>query len=194
MKEILIFGHKSPDTDTTTSAIVMADIEKKLGNESKACVLGKINKETEYVLNYLNIEMPGILEEVIEGQNVILVDHNEFSQSVKGIEAANILKVIDHHRISDFKTDSPLYYRSEPVGCTATVLYKLYKENNLEIEKKYAMLMLSAIISDTLLFKSPTCTNEDREIANELLKLVDIDINSYGMDLLKARNRFKCFF
>ena len=188
MNKILIFGHKSPDTDTTTSAMVMADIEQKLGNKAKACILGDINKETEYIFDYLNIEKPEFLEEIEEGQDVILVDHNEFAQSVKGIEKANILKVIDHHRISDFKTDSPLYYRAEPVGCTGTILYSLYKEYGFEIDRTNAILMLSAIISDTLLFKSPTCTKQDREVAEKLASIANIDIEEYGMNMLKARN------
>jgi manganese-dependent inorganic pyrophosphatase len=186
MNKTLIFGHKSPDTDTVTSSVVMADIEKKLGNEAESCILGKLNKETKFVFNYLKIEEPKFLEKVEEGQPVILVDHNEFAQSVCGIENANVLKVVDHHRISDFKTDSPLYYRAEPVGSTATVLYKLYKENDLEIDKTHATLMLSAIISDTLLFKSPTCTTKDREVAEKLSKIADINIEEYGIEMLKA--------
>lgn len=115
MEEILIFGHKSPDTDTVTSAIVMAEFEKKLGNSAKACVLGKLNKETKFIFDYLGINEPEYLEKLEDGQQVILVDHNEYAQSVDGIEQAKILKVIDHHRICGIKTAEPLYYRAEPV-------------------------------------------------------------------------------
>ena len=123
MNEILVFGHKSPDTDSVTSAIVMAEFEKKLGNNAKACILGKINKETEYVFNYLNIQEPEILERVEDGQEIILVDHNEEKQSVDNRENAKILKVIDHHRICGISTNEPLYYRAEPVRmyCNSTL-------------------------------------------------------------------------
>lgn len=188
MEKTFIFGHTSPDTDTITSSLVMEDLERKLGNtNAKAYRLGKPNKETEFVLNYLNIEAPELLEEVEEKANVILVDHNSFKQSVKGIENANIVKVIDHHCIAkDFETASPLFYFAKPVGCTATILFELYRMNQIEIEPKIAGLMLSAIISDTLLFKSPTCTNKDTEAAKELAKIANIDIKEYGMDMLKA--------
>lgn len=185
MEEILVFGHKSPDTDTVTSALVMAEFERKLGNNARACVLGKLNKETEYVFNYLGIEKPEIIEKVEDGQKIILVDHNEAKQSVDNRENANILKVIDHHTM-DFEVSHPIYYRAEPVGCTATILYKMYKENNLEIDKTLATLMISAIISDTLLFKSPTCTDEDITAANKLNEIAGLDLELYGLSMLKA--------
>lgn len=185
MEEILVFGHKSPDTDTVTSALVMAEFERKLGNNARACVLGKLNKETEYVFNYLGIEKPEIMEKVEDEQKIILVDHNEAKQSVDNRENANILKVIDHHTM-DFEVSHPIYYRAEPVGCTATILYKMYKENNLDIDKTLATLMISAIISDTLLFKSPTCTDEDITAANKLNEIAGLDLESYGLSMLKA--------
>lgn len=186
MNKILVFGHKSPDTDSVTSAIVMANLEKMLGNENvEACVLGKLNKETKYAFDYLGINEPKYIETLEDGQEVILVDHNEFKQSCDGIENAKILKVIDHHTM-DFKVGYQLFYHAEPVGCTATVLYKLYKQNNVEIDKKVATLMISAIISDTLLFKSPTCTKEDVDIAGELNKIAKLNMKEYGLNMLKA--------
>src|SRR5699024_4548297 len=111
---------------------------------------------------YLNLAAPELIQEVPEDvSGVILVDHNEFQQSVDNIRDVKILEVIDHHRISNFETNDPLYFRAEPVGCTATILYKMYQENKVEIKKEVATLMLSAIISDSLLFKSPTCTPVD---------------------------------
>lgn len=103
-----------------------------------------------------------------------------------GIEDSNIKLVVDHHRIYGFQTFEPLFYIAEPVGCTSTILYELCKINNIEIESKIAGLMLSAIISDTLLFKSPTCTEKDKNAAKELANIANIDINSYGMEMLKA--------
>lgn len=193
MEEILVFGHKSPDTDSVTSAIVMAEFEKKMGkNVVRPCVLGNLNKETEYVFDYLKIEKPELIESVEEGKKIILVDHNEAKQSVDNREKANILKIIDHHSI-DFKTSNPIYYRAEPVGCTATILYKMYKENGIEIEKNIAILMISAIISDTLLFKSPTCTDEDIKAANELNKIADLNLEEYGLLMLKAGTDLSCY-
>ncbi len=187
MEKVFIFGHKNPDTDTITSSIVMEDLESKMqGTGAKAYRLGKINKETEFVLNYFNVDVPELLEEIPEGANAILVDHNSFAQSVQGIEKANILKVIDHHCISGFETATPLYFMAQPVGCTGTILFELYMMNNYEITEKIAGLMLSAIISDTLLFKSPTCTIKDTKAAKELAKIANVDIESYGMEMLKA--------
>ncbi len=187
MEEVLIFGHKNPDTDSITSSIVMENLERKLGNtNAKAYKLGNINKETEFVLNYFKVEEPETLECLTEKTNVILVDHNSFMQSACGIENANILKVVDHHCISNFETKTPLFYMAEPVGCTETILYGMYKSNNIEIDKTIAGLMVSAIISDTLLFKSPTCTEKDIKTAKELAKIAEIDLETYGMEMLKA--------
>ena len=123
-----IFGHKNPDTDSITSSLVMANFEKALGNEAKACRLGKVNKETEFVLNYLGIEAPELIESLEDGTDVILVDHGSYEESIENLDKLNILKVVDHHKLG-LKTSYPLFYRAEPVGCTETVLYKLYKEN-----------------------------------------------------------------
>ena len=185
--EILIFGHKNPDTDTICASLVAENLENKAGfNKAKAYRLGELNKETKYVLDYFKVEKPEFLSKIDEGEKVILVDHNDFGQSVEGIESAEILKVVDHHKISGFSTKEPLFYMAMPVGSTCTILYDMYVMNNIEIEPKYAGLMLSAIISDTLLFKSPTCTPKDVEVANALAKIANVDINKYGLDMLKA--------
>ena len=186
-KEILIFGHKNPDTDSICSSLVKERLNKKLGEENcRAVRLGKINKETKYVLDYLKLEAPELIESVDEGQEVILVDHNEFNQSVEGIENAKVLEVIDHHRIANFETGEPLYYTAKPYGCTSTILFGEYKINNVEISKEEAILMASAIMSDTLLLKSPTTTEYDKKALEELEKIAGIDIKEYGLEMLKA--------
>jgi len=186
-EKVLIFGHKNPDTDSICSSMVKQILDKKKnGRENKAVRLGNVNKETQYVLNYLGLEAPELVEKVEEGQKVILVDHNEFNQSVEGIEKAKILGVIDHHRIANFETTEPLYYTARPYGCTSTILFKEFKNSGIGIEKTEAVLMASAIISDTLLLKSPTTTEHDKEALNELGKLAGINIEEYGLEMLKA--------
>ncbi|WP_453996500.1 manganese-dependent inorganic pyrophosphatase [Bacillus nitroreducens] len=187
MEKVLVFGHKNPDTDTICSAIAYAELKKKLGMDAEAVRLGEVNSETQYALDYFKTDAPRLVENVAnEVQNVILVDHNERQQSADGLENVAIKEVIDHHRVANFETSDPLYFRVEPVGCTATILNKLYKENNIEITKDIAGLMLSAIISDSLLFKSPTCTEEDIAAARELAEIAGVDAESYGLEMLKA--------
>lgn len=187
MSKVFVLGHKNPDTDSICSAIAYAELKKQLGMDAEPVRLGELNGETEYALKHFNAEVPRLIETAAnEVQEVILVDHNEFQQSVSDINQVRVLEVIDHHRIANFETSDPLYYRAEPVGCTATILNKLYKENNVEITKEVAGLMLSAIISDSLLFKSPTCTEQDVQAANELAAIAGVDANSYGLDMLKA--------
>jgi len=188
MNKTLIFGHKSPDTDSICSALVMADLEKHLSldNEPTACRLGELNKETEYALNYFKVDAPEFIDTVENGTEVILVDHNEFIQSANNIENAKIMKVVDHHRICGFQTAEPLFYMAEPVGCTSTILFSIYKMNNMEINPTIAGLMLSAIISDTLLLKSPTTTIKDIKAVEELAKIANVDYKVYGLDMLKA--------
>lgn len=192
MEEILVFGHKNPDTDSITSSLVMANLENKLGNKAKACRIGKVNKETEYVLNYLGIEAPEFIEDVEDGQEIIIVDTANPAELIPNLENAKIKKIVDHHQVL-LNTSYPVFYRAEPVGCTETIMYKLYKENNIEIDEKIAILMISAIISDTLLFKSPTCTKTDIETAKELAKIAKIDIEKYGMEMLKAGTDLSSF-
>lgn len=186
MDKVLVFGHKSPDTDSIMSSLVMADLDNHMKDGVIACRLGEINKETQYALDYFKVDAPQLIESIEAGTNVILVDHNEFSQSVNGIENAKIIKVMDHHRINDFKTSEPLFYMAEPVGCTCTILYEVYKMNNIDINPTTAGLMLSAIISDTLLLKSPTTTIKDIKAVEELSKIAGVDANVYGLDMLKA--------
>ncbi|WP_079529629.1 manganese-dependent inorganic pyrophosphatase [Halobacillus hunanensis] len=187
MSKTLIFGHKNPDTDTICSAIVYADLKKKLGFDVEAVRLGEVGSETQFALEKFNVEAPRQVDTVSnEVDQVILVDHNERQQSAEDIDEVQVLEVIDHHRIANFETNGPLYYRAEPVGCTATILNKLYKENNQQISQPMAGLMLSSIISDSLLFKSPTCTEQDVEAAKELAEIAGVDAEQYGLDMLKA--------
>lgn len=187
MEKVLIFGHKNPDTDTICSAIAYADLKSKLGWNVEPVRLGSVNGETAFALERFGFEAPRLVEAVAaEVKEVILVDHNERQQSASDIEQVRVVEVIDHHRIANFETSGPLYYRAEPVGCTATILNKLYKENGVDVPANIAGLMLSAIISDSLLFKSPTCTEQDVAAARELAEIAGVNAEEYGLDMLKA--------
>ncbi|WP_373471747.1 manganese-dependent inorganic pyrophosphatase [Carnobacterium alterfunditum] len=187
MSKVLVFGHKNPDTDAITSAISFAYLQNQLGFEAEAVALGEVGEETQYALDHFKVDAPRVIETAAnETAKVMLVDHNEFQQSVADIADVEVLSVVDHHRISNFETANPLYYRAEPVGCTNTIIAKLFKEKEVAIPKEIAGLMVSAIIADTLLFKSPTCTDEDIKIAKELAAIAEVDIDSYGLEMLKA--------
>lgn len=187
MSKILIFGHQSPDTDAITSAISFSYLQNQLGKVTEPVALGEATDETQFALDYFKADNPRVVTSVAdEADEVMLVDHNEAQQSVSDIDKVDVLAVVDHHRIANFQTSNPLYYRAEPVGCTNTIILKLFKEHNIEIPENIAGLMLSAIISDTLLLKSPTCTKEDEDAARELADIAGVDLESYGKDLLKA--------
>lgn len=187
MEKVLIFGHKNPDTDTICSAIAYADLKTKLGWDVEAVALGAPNGETQFALDKFGFQAPRVIESASgEVKKVVLVDHNERQQSVSDIEKVTVAEVVDHHRIANFETSGPLYYRAEPVGCTATILNKMYKENGLTVPANIAGLMLSAIISDSLLFKSPTCTEQDVAAARELAEISGVNPEEYGLDMLKA--------
>ena len=123
-------------------------------------------------------------------KKLILVDHNEKSQAVTNIDEAEILEIIDHHRLGSLETMSPVYFRNQPLGCTATIIYQMYQEQDIEIEKNIAGLLCSAIISDTLMFRSPTCTNLDKEVANKLAQIAGIDVKEFAQDMFEAGSDF----
>ncbi|TWT04180.1 manganese-dependent inorganic pyrophosphatase [Planococcus sp. CPCC 101016] len=187
MSNVLVLGHKNPDTDSICSAISYAYLKNELGMVAEPIRLGEVNNETLFALETFKFDQPRLVTQVAkEAKQVILVDHNERQQSAEDINEVQVIEVVDHHRIANFETTDPLYFRAEPVGCTTTIILKLFKENGVEVPPNIAGLMLSAIISDSLLFKSPTCTAQDVEAASELAKIADIDAQNYGLDLLKA--------
>jgi manganese-dependent inorganic pyrophosphatase len=187
MGKTLIFGHKNPDTDSICSALAYADLKTKIGADVEAVRLGSVSAETQFVLDAFTTAAPRLVESVAgEASQVILVDHNERQQSAIDIDDVTIAEVIDHHRIANFETAGPLYYRAEPVGCTSTIVFKMFKESGVAVSPQIGGLMLSAIISDTLLLKSPTCTPEDIAAAQELAPIAGVDLQTYGMELLRA--------
>lgn len=183
----LIFGHKNPDTDSICSALAYADLKAKIGADVEAVRLGAVSTETQFALDAFETAAPRLVESVAgEAAHVILVDHNERQQSAHDIGEVTITEVIDHHRIANFETAGPLLYRAEPVGCTSTIVLKMFKENAVPVSPRIAGLMLSAIISDTLLLKSPTCTAEDVAAAHELAAVAGVDLDVYGLEMLRA--------
>lgn len=187
MTKELIFGHQNPDTDAIGTAIAFSYLQNKLGYDTEAVALGNPNDETQYALDKFGFKAPRVVKTVKnEVDSVMLVDHNEPQQSVADIDQVNVSWVVDHHRIMNFNTANPLYYRAEPVGCTSTVVWKMYKENGVEISANIAGIMLSAIISDTLLLKSPTTTQDDKNAVEFLAKVAGVDYQEYGLSLLKA--------
>lgn len=187
MSKVFVLGHKNPDTDSVCSAIAYAYLKNETGLEAEAIRLGEMNNETIFALKEFGFEAPRLVKRVSEEvSQVILVDHNERQQSAEDIDEVQVIEVIDHHRIANFETADPLFFRAEPVGCTTTILLKLYKENGVEIPANIAGLMLSAIISDSLLFKSPTCTDQDVRAARELAEIAGVNVDSYGLAMLKA--------
>ncbi|MGO1060424.1 manganese-dependent inorganic pyrophosphatase [Planococcus sp. FY231025] len=187
MSNVFVLGHKNPDTDSICSAISYAYLKKELGMDAEPIRLGEVNNETAFALQKFGFDQPRLVERVSEEvSQVILVDHNERQQSAVDIADVQVIEVVDHHRIANFETTDPLYFRAEPVGCTTTILLKLFKENAVEVPENVAGLMLSAIISDSLLFKSPTCTEQDVQAARELAEIAGVDAAEYGLAMLKA--------
>lgn len=187
MSKELVFGHQSPDTDAIVAAIAFADFEKQLGKTFEPVTLGAPNDETKFVFDHFGASVPRTIQTAAnEVTAVALVDHNEAQQSVSDIADVKVTHVVDHHRIANFQTSNPLFYRAEPVGCTSTIITKLYHEHELQIPKQIAGLMLSAIISDTLLLKSPTTTADDEAAVKELAQIAGEDYEAYGKEMLRA--------
>ena len=185
-QETFVVGHKNPDTDSVCSAIAFAALQKKLGVNARAMVSGKINNESAFVLKHFGVEVPEVLSDAA-GKNILLVDHSSFGQAVNGMSEARILTIIDHHALGDVVTSAPLKIRTLPVGCTATIVYLEYQENNQEIDKTTAGLLLSAILSDTVNMTSSTTTSADREVVRALTPVAEVaDLDKYFEEMADA--------
>ena len=186
MSKVFITGHKNPDTDSICSALSYAALKQAQGVEAVAVRLGEVGKEAQYALDYVQVEAPELIASVEEKQAVMLVDHNEPAQSVDGLDKAELLEIVDHHRLGGLNTANPIFVHIEPVGCTATIITKMFDCQKVELPKKIAGLLLSAIVSDTVLFKSPTCTEQDKAAAEKLAVIAGVNLKEYGMAMLKA--------
>lgn len=186
---IHIIWHKIPDTDTIVSSIIFADYLNFIWEEAVANKLGNINNETKFVLNQVWIKEPETIKSLEQGTKVALVDHNENSQTIDGIENLELFAIIDHHKIGNLKSDSPLFIRVEKLCSTASILYKMMKAINMTPTISQAKLIISAILSDSLLFKSSTTMPEDRLIVEELNKIAKIpSIEEYTLAMFNAKS------
>ena len=190
MSKVIVFGHANPDTDSIASTIAYTYLLNQTGHDATGYALGAPSEETQFALTHFGVSAPTQIvkaaEVAAEGDVLALVDHNEAQQSLPDRSDYRIWSVVDHHRIANFETVEPLNYRAETVGSTCTILYKMFNEQGVTIPKDIAGLLLSAVISDTLLMKSPTCTPEDEAAILALAALAGEDYQTYGLELLKA--------
>jgi manganese-dependent inorganic pyrophosphatase len=185
---IYVVGHKNPDTDSVCAAIAMADLKRALGEDVVACVQGELNPETKFVLERFSVKAPEILKDG-EGKDLILVDHAEIEQGVFNLDKACIKEVVDHHKLGGLSTPNPIEVFIRPVGCTCTIVRILYNLYNKKIPESIAGIMLCAILSDTVIFRSPTCTKEDKDIAFELANIAGVeDVGGLGFELFRVKS------
>lgn len=186
MAKKLVFGHKNPDTDTVASAMAASYlVNHAYGEDSQAMAQGDPNAETKFALEHIGLEALPVAT-AADTDEVYLVDHNEAAQSFDNLADVTVTGVYDHHKI-DFKSNAPLWFINKPLGSVATILYYEFQQADVEIPAALAGMMASAIISDTLLLKSPTTTPQDQPALEALAKIAGIDdVNAYGLELLKA--------
>lgn len=189
MNEIIVIGHINPDTDSVISAKIFSLFMEQNSKKSIPRIAGDVNKETKFIFSYFKEEIPKkVTEKEINERKFFLVDHNDIEQSVAMKES--ICGVLDHHHLSGFKTEKPLYFRIEPIGSTSSLVYKIIKEENKKINTKEAGLLLSGIISDTLNLSSPTTTKEDIDFYHELSEISKIDPNTLAEKMFEAKSDF----
>lgn len=187
-QSLYVIGHQQPDTDTICSALAYARLKQKQEVDAVPARAGEVNSETQFVLNHWDVQTPSLLEDAAT-ERLVLVDHNEYSQTVPGARDAEIVEIVDHHRIGDVTTSEPIFFRNEPVGSTATILTHLYDEADEPIDRETAGLLLSGLLSDTVVLRSPTTTKIDRAVAERLAETAGVDIETYGKDLLQQKSK-----
>ena len=188
---VYVFGHKNPDSDTVCGAIALADLQSKLGVEAVAVTQGKINPESAFILDKFGVAVPEV-KTSFAGEKVMLVDHSDLAQSPDDLKEAELLGIVDHHKLGDVTTPNPLECWIWPVGCSCTVIKSMYDFYGVEIPKNIAGLMLCAILSDTVIFKSATCTEKDKKAAEELAKIAgESDLQALGMKMFEVKSAIK---
>lgn len=189
MNKIYVVGHKSPDLDSVVSAIAYASLKNRIESTDsyQPAVAGDMNRETVYLLEKFGFSTPERLSS-ISGEKVILVDHNEASQALDGFEEAQIIEVLDHHKIN-FSYGEAIIFQTLPWGASATIIADAFFNKELNPEKNLAALLLSAILVDTVITKSPTCTTKDKEVIGKLATLADIvNYEEFGTEIFKVRS------
>lgn len=188
---VCVVGHSNPDTDSVVAAIAYANYLKATGTEAVACMqisAANLNPESKVVLEKFGLGAPEELTDAA-GKDIALVDFSDIGQAPANIGAANVVAIVDHHKIGDITTNNPIFFYAKPVGCTCTVLHEMYKNNKVELPKNIAGAMLCAILSDTVNFKSPTCTDADKVVVGELLGVAGVtDQDALFMEMLKAKS------
>ena len=185
---IYVTGHKNPDTDSVTAAIAYAALLKAQGEDAIPSRQGEMNPETVTVLERFGVSAPEIMTDAT-GKTIALVDHNDLLQAPDNLDANNVVAIVDHHKMGDVTTNNPIFCCLKPVGCTGTILKQLYDIEGVAVDGKVAGLMLSAILSDTVNFKSPTCTDEDKKAVAELKEIAGVsDTDELFMAMLKAKS------
>ena len=190
MANVYVFGHQSPDNDAVMSAVVLSQLLNQVeyaGNTYEACALGALPAESAKLLADAGLPEPKQLDAVEAGQLVLLTDHNESAQSVASLKDATVFGVVDHHRIGDLETAGPLHYIALPWGSTCTIVTKIAEVLGVELSDVQAKLLLSAMMTDTLMLKSPTTTEADRTIAAKLGEQVGVDPVKFGMEVFLTR-------
>lgn len=183
-----VFGHTTPDSDSVVGAISLSYLKNQLGEETIPSRQGEINPETEFILHKFGYEKP-LLKTEYAGENVYLIDFMESSQSPKDIAQATILGIVDHHKLGDLSTVAPLEMWVRPVGCSNTIVKQMFDYYNITIPKELAGMMMCAILSDTVIFKSPTCTKEDTKACKELADIAGIeDYKALGMEMFVVKS------
>lgn len=190
MSLIYVVGHKNPDNDSIMAAYTWANLKNMMDpdNEYIPVRLGPLPAEAEMIFAEYGIEdVPALIDHVEEGDKVYLVDHNELGQAVDGIEKAEVVGVVDHHRIADLQTAGPIEFLNMPVGSTTSVITMLYGIYGIDIQDDIAACLLSALLTDTVIMKSPTCTFVDEERVDMLSKQLGVDPVEFGMKIFKSR-------
>jgi len=183
-----VFGHTTPDSDSIVGAHSLSYLKNQLGEDCIPTRQGEINPETAFILNRFGFEQP-MLKTSYAGENVYLIDFMERSQSPEDINEATILGIVDHHKLGDLKTATPLEMWVRPVGCSNTIMKQMFDYFNIEIPKDLAGMMMCAILSDTVIFKSPTCTKEDTKAVKELAEIAGIeDPKALGMEMFIVKS------
>jgi len=186
---IYICGHKIPDSDSIIGAIAMAYLQEKLGNKAIAVRQGDINLESQYILDKFNLEAP-IFKDSFANEDIFLVDYNNYTEAPSDLKDANIIGIVDHHKLGGLITSNPLDVWIRAVGCSNTIVKEIFDYYEIEIPKNLAGAMMCAILSDTVIFKSPTCTKVDTKVCKQLAQIANIeDYKELGLEMFKVKSQ-----